>query len=224
MNVVLIMAGGRGKRMGTSEKKQFIKVNHKPLIVYTIGIFLRLPEIDKIIVVAPESDNSRMQNICLSEFPDASIKIVPGGKSRQNSVINGLQACPADTDLVLIHDAVRPFAKAEMIRQLIKLAEKHQAAIPASSVRYTLKQVKCNKILQTIPRSDLYNAQTPQVFKYHLIKKYHELALHLDKEFTDDSSILEYYRIPVHILEVDENNFKITEPIDLEIARYLLSK
>ncbi len=222
MNVALIMAGGSGNRMLAKEKKQFININGKELIAYTLAEFYGNPEIDKVIVVTPEADLERMREICKAKFSQDTIEVIAGGSIRQHSVINGLEACPAGTKLVLIHDAVRPFVNRIMLQELMQIARKKKAVIPCSPVRNTIKRVNEGLILETIPREDLYNAQTPQVFEYDLILKYHRLALEQEREFTDDSSILEYFGIPVYFYLSDDSNFKITEPHDLTIARLLL--
>jgi 2-C-methyl-D-erythritol 4-phosphate cytidylyltransferase len=222
MNVALIMAGGSGRRMLVDEKKQFLLINGKPLIAYTLAKFCGHPEIDVVVIVAPEVDIERMQAICRQYFPEEEIMISAGGAERQISVINGLKACPDATDIVLIHDAVRPFVTGEMISDLISLAKIHQAVIPCSPVRNTIKRISGHQITETVAREDLYNAHTPQVFDYSLIYKYHQKALPISHQFTDDSSILEYFQQPVYFYLCDDSNFKITQPYDLVLAEYLL--
>ena len=222
MNVALIMAGGSGKRMLVTEKKQFLPINGKPLIVHTLEKFCGHPEIDQVIIVAPADDLTRMQFICEQYFPEEEIMLTAGGAERQISVINGLKACPSSTKLVLIHDAVRPFVSNELISELIRLTKLHGAVIPCSPVRNTIKRISGEQIKETVPRQDLYNAHTPQVFIYSLIYKYHEKALNVKHQFTDDSSILEYFQQPVYFYLCDDSNFKITQPYDLILAEYLI--
>jgi len=222
MNVALIMAGGSGKRMQVAEKKQFLLINGKPLIVHTLEKICGHPEIDQVIIVAPADDLARMQSICEQYFPEKEIMLTAGGTERQISVINGLKACPSTTELVLIHDAVRPFVSNQLISELIKLAKLHGAVIPCSPVRNTIKRISGEQIIETVPRQDLYNAHTPQVFSYSLIYKYHEKALNVKHQFTDDSSILEYFQQPVYFYLCDDSNFKITQPYDLILAEYFL--
>jgi len=222
MNVALIMAGGSGRRMQSEVKKQYIEIHGKPLLVYTLVKFCEHPEIDKVIVVSPENDIDGTIAICQKYFPTHEIMVIPGGAERQLSVINGLKACSPDTSLVLIHDAVRPFVKPELISELIALAKIKKAVIPCSPVRYTIKRIADDKVLETVPRQELYNAHTPQVFDYDLIFKYHQKALQIEHEFTDDSSILEYFQIPVYYHLCDDTNFKITEPQDLQQAELIL--
>lgn len=224
MNVALIMAGGSGKRMQLAEKKQFVEIENRPLIAYTIDKFCGIDDIGMIIIVVPNEDIKRMREICAREFSDQQIRIIQGGNTRQQSVLNGLQACPPDTKLVLIHDAVRPFIKPGVIKELLRIAAEKRAVIPVSRVRYTIKQSDGVSVSLTVPRSNLYNAQTPQVFDWKLIKKCHREALNVQESFTDDSSILEYYKIPVYLYLTDDSNFKITERHDLFLARLLISE
>jgi len=222
MNVALIMAGGSGRRMQSNLKKQYIEIHGKPLLAYTLAKFCEHSEIDKVIVVSPENDVNGTIAICQEYFPQQEIMVIPGGAERQISVINGLKACSPDTSLVLIHDAVRPFVTAELISELIALAKIKKAVIPCSPVRYTIKRIADGRILETVPRSDLFNAHTPQVFDYELIYEYHQKALQVEYKFTDDSSILEYFQIPVYYLPCDDSNFKITQPQDLQQAELIL--
>jgi 2-C-methyl-D-erythritol 4-phosphate cytidylyltransferase len=222
MNVALIMAGGSGTRMQSKEKKQFIDINGKPIIAYTLAKFCSHPRIDKVIIVSHPEDICQMHNICKMHFPGNDITITAGGKTRQISALNGIKICPADTRLVLIHDAVRPFLEENLISRLIDLAKLYNAVIPCSPVRFTIKRVLDHKIMETIPRHSLYNAHTPQVFDYKLIYKYHLMAENIDYEFTDDSSILEYFQIPVYIHTCQDTNQKITTTQDLITAKFLL--
>ncbi|MCF7918736.1 MAG: 2-C-methyl-D-erythritol 4-phosphate cytidylyltransferase [Candidatus Cloacimonetes bacterium] len=221
MNTALIMAGGSGARMNDSRKKQFILVKNKSILQYTLEKFILHPLIDEIVVVVPEDDITITEQIC-SSAGASFIRIVAGGITRQQSVINGLNACPEGTDIVLIHDGVRPFVKEDLITRLIIKARECKAVIPVSKVRNTLKEVQENIITRTISRELLFNALTPQVFAYELILSCHQRARLVNHHFTDDSSILEYFSIPVQVIITDGSNLKITEPGDLEIARLLL--
>jgi 2-C-methyl-D-erythritol 4-phosphate cytidylyltransferase len=224
MNTALIMAGGSGSRMLANDKKQFLLLNGRPLIAYTLDNFDSIREIEDIIVVAPQAELTRMDLLCRQEFPSREIKVIAGGSTRQQSVSNGLNACSSQTEIVLIHDGVRPFAKKELIIKLINIAREKKAVIPVSPVRNTIKRIKEDQITATVPRQQLFCAHTPQVFDYQLIKKYHRLALELTVSFTDDSSILEHFGIPVHVWITDDSNIKITQPHDLKIAGMLLKK
>ena len=191
------------------------------VLQYTLEKFISHPQIDEIVLVVPKEDIEEAQTIC-SNAGASYIRLVSGGATRQQSVINGLNACPSETDIVLIHDGVRPFINEDIITKLIVAAREHKAVIPVSKVRNTIKEVNDDIIKKTVPRRTLYNALTPQVFAYELILSCHQQARSINYQFTDDSSILEYFSIPVHVIVTDDSNFKITEPHDLEIARKLL--
>jgi 2-C-methyl-D-erythritol 4-phosphate cytidylyltransferase len=221
MNTALITAGGIGARMNASVKKQFMLINGKTVLQHTLEKFINHPLIDDIVLVVPEDDISEAESIC-SKAEAPYIRIVSGGITRQQSVENGLKACPEGTAIVLIHDGVRPFVKEETISELIALARDYKAVIPVSKIRNTIKEVQHKVIMRTVSREFLYNALTPQVFDYELILSCHEQARTINYHFTDDSSILEYFSIPVHVLVTDDSNLKITEPYDLELARHLL--
>lgn len=223
MNTALIMAGGSGKRMRSAKRKQLLILNDKPIIQHTLEKFNDHKDIDHIVLVIPEAAKNEFLEI-LSRLDSSKITLQYGGKERQQSVINGLNACPENTDIVLIHDGVRPFVKAELITELIDCARKFKAVIPVSKMRNTVKEVHNGIIKKTVPRENLYNALTPQVFEYNTILECHKKAQNTDIVFTDDSSILEYYNIPVHVIVTDESNLKITEPHDLKIAQYLLNE
>ena len=217
-NVAIITAGGSGKRLQNKTKKQFLEISGKPLLFWTIAVFVNLPEIDEIIVSLPPNEK-KWQKIILSEFP--KIIFADGGKERQNSVFNALKKCPLNSDFVLIHDGVRPFVSAKEISQLLAKVKTKKAVIPISKIKNTVKQIKNNKIVKTVSRDDLVNALTPQVFDFKLIFDCHKKVTNT---FTDDAAILEYFNHPVATIESSAKNFKITEQFDLEIAKYILGE
>jgi 2-C-methyl-D-erythritol 4-phosphate cytidylyltransferase len=222
--VAIITAGGSGKRMKSSKKKQFLKLAGRSILSHTIEKFVTTKEVDVIIISLPAAEYEEMKLSLESSFPEANLLFAKGGEKRQNSVFNALQKCPSNTDFVMIHDGVRPFVSREIIIDLLKAAQKHKAVIPVAKVKNTIKQVKSGRVLRTIPRDNLMKALTPQVFDYQLIFNCTKTALENKVEFTDDSSIMEYYGYPVHVLEVGSENFKITDQFDYEIAKYLIEK
>ncbi|MBT3168432.1 MAG: 2-C-methyl-D-erythritol 4-phosphate cytidylyltransferase [Candidatus Cloacimonetes bacterium] len=215
-NIAIITAGGNGSRLQNKTKKQFLEISGKPLIFWTIEVFVNHPEIDEIIVSLPP-DEQKWQKKILAEFP--KITFVEGGKERQDSVFNALKKCPVDTDFVLIHDGVRPFVSAKEISQLLIKVTTEKAVIPISKIKNTVKQIERGKIVKTVSRENLVNALTPQVFDFNLIFDCHKKA---KNNFTDDAAILEHFDYSVAVLECSSKNFKITEPFDLEIAKYIL--
>jgi 2-C-methyl-D-erythritol 4-phosphate cytidylyltransferase len=221
-NIAIITAGGSGIRIKSEKKKQFIEIMDRPLLFWTIDKFANHPEINKIIITLPQDEIKIYKTIIKKEYPNSSIKIIVGGKQRQDSVYNALKICPKDTDLVLIHDGVRPFISQNDISNLIKKAQLKKAVIPVSKVKNTIKKINQDKVITTVQREDLVNAYTPQIFQYKLIKQCHEDAKKIDLYCTDDAALLEYFGHTVYTLECSSHNFKITDKFDLEIAELII--
>jgi 2-C-methyl-D-erythritol 4-phosphate cytidylyltransferase len=219
--IAIITAAGSGRRLKNKTKKQFILLKERPLLFWTLDKFVDHQDLDELIVVLPQ-EQMNFRDLIKTEFSQINISCIAGGKERQESVYKALCACPPDTDLVLIHDGVRPFIAESEIRELVKLARDYSAVIAASKIKNTIKQVAGGKIVRTIPRENLYNALTPQVFKFELIFKYHKKAWQEGLYFTDDSAILEHYGEKVQIFECSAENFKITLPQDILLAEKLL--
>lgn len=221
-NIAIITAAGSGTRISSKSKKQFVKIKERPLLFWTIDRFIYHAEIDQVIIVLPQDELSVFKEVILKEYKAANIEVIAGGEKRQESVYNAIQACPEDTELVLIHDGVRPFVTKDEITKLIIKATIKKAVIPVYKVKNTLKEVINDKIIRTVPRTNIVNALTPQVFSYDLIIKCHEKAMDIEHEFTDDASLLEYFDYPVYTVECSPNNFKITDKTDLEIAKQII--
>ncbi len=221
-NIAIITAGGSGTRISNEKKKQFIEIMNRPLLFWTIDNFVTHADIDHIIITLPQNEIAIYKDLIEKEYPSHSIKIVTGGKLRQNSVYNALTSCPKNTELVLIHDGVRPFISQTDISNLIKKTQQKKAVIPVSKVKNTVKKINQDIVLETIPRDDLVNAFTPQVFQYKLIKQCHDAAKIESIYCTDDAALLEHFGYSVYTLECSSNNFKITDLFDLEIAKLIL--
>ena len=222
--VAIITAGGSGKRIKSKVKKQYIKLKQRPILFWTLDKFIHHKLIDNIIIALPEDDFAEMQKSLSNEFPDYDFNLVKGGKERQDSVFNALCACSKNTNLVLIHDGVRPFIDPAEITNLIEIAKLKKAVIPVTKVKNTIKEIDESKIVKTVTRKNLVAALTPQVFDYKLIVSNHMKAFNDRIETTDDASILEYYGIPVYYLECSSQNIKITDHFDLQIAESILEK
>ena len=221
-NIAIINAGGSGKRIMGEKKKQFIKIMDRPLLFWTIDKFAGHPDINQIIITLPQDEIENYKIIIEKEYKDFPISIFAGGYQRQDSVYNALVLCPEDTDIVLIHDGVRPFISQIDISDLIKKAQLEKAVIPVSKIKNTIKKIKQNKVVTTVPREDLVNALTPQVFQYKLIKQCHDEAKKIELYCTDDAALLEHFGHTVYTLECSSHNFKITDPFDLEIAEFII--
>ena len=221
-NVAIITAGGSGIRIKSDKKKQFIEIMDRPLLFWTIDKFAGHPDINQIIITLPQDEIDSYKTIIETEYHNSSISVIVGGKQRQDSVYNALTLCPEDTELVLIHDGVRPFISQDEISNLIIKAHQKKAVIPVNKVKNTIKKIKQNKVITTVQRDDLVNALTPQVFQYNLIKKCHEDAKKIDLYFTDDASLFEHFGHSVYTLECSSHNFKITDQFDIKIAEIII--
>lgn len=222
-NCVVIVAGGKGTRMGEEISKQFLKINEKPILYYTIKAFEDCKEIDEIIVVIGANDINYFKNNIkdIYEFNKLN-KVVCGGKERQNSVYNGLKACE-NCEIVLIHDGARPFVNENIIKKGIEFAKQYGASACGVIPKDTIK-VKDEKGLSinTLKRSELFAVQTPQCFEYELIMKAHEYIQDKDIQVTDDTMAVELLGKSVYLYEGDYTNIKITTPEDLILANYLV--
>jgi 2-C-methyl-D-erythritol 4-phosphate cytidylyltransferase len=219
-NVVIITAGGAGKRLNAAKKKQFLEIEGRSILEWTILPFLQVEAISEIIITLPSEEVDFYEKYFNKIFSEKALRCIAGGKERQESVFLALQSCAADTEKALIHDGVRPFVRKIDIEKMMQLCQ--TAIIPISPVKYTLKQVKNGKIIKTVPREEIFEAHTPQIFSYPVIWKFHQKAKELSGQFTDDASILEYFGIEVDTYETKEVNLKITTQEDLELAKYIL--
>ncbi len=214
---VIIVAGGQGIRMQGALPKQFLSLNGIPVLMHTIAAFQH-PNMEVILVMS--KDYIRYwEELCSSYNFKIDYRIVSGGKSRAESVKNGLEVINEE-GLVAIHDAVRPFVSSDMIERLYCEAEAHDSAIPVIDVKDTLREVNGNGESITVPRSSYRAVQTPQVFKVSKLKT--AFAKTDFANFTDEASLYESTGNKVFLVEGEESNFKITVPFDLVIAEVLL--
>ncbi len=222
-NIAIILASGNGDRMGIDIPKQFAKIAGKTVIEHTLEIFERNFEIDEIVVVTKKEYVEKCEKIVIDNGYKKISKILVGGKTRQESCSCAVMILDAqDEDNVLIHDGVRPFLSDIIIKNCIEALKKHRAVVVAVASTDTLVKVDSDLIIEKIPnRTYLMRGQTPQAFKYDLIKKAHTLANN-DKEqnnFTDDCGLIKHYNLSdIFAVNGDECNIKITKPIDLHIA------
>lgn len=226
-SIALIPAAGMGKRMGASINKQYLLLNDLPIVARTIAVFEQSSLIDAIYLVIPEEEIP----YCREHVVDACgfrkiAAIVPGGPERQNSVMNGLRAMQksvSDADVVLIHDGVRPLVTEIMLRDSITIARLHDGAVVAVPVKDTIKVVHDGIVHDTPPRENLWQAQTPQSFRFGIIFKAHLSAETGSFSGTDDASLIERDGGEVRIIRGDYRNIKITTPEDLLLAEAYLS-
>ncbi|CDE89729.1 2-C-methyl-D-erythritol 4-phosphate cytidylyltransferase [Clostridium sp. CAG:729] len=209
----IIPAGGTSSRFG-NKNKLLEKINGKEVIKYTVQAFEN-SNVDEIIICANVSIIEELQEI----LKDCrKVKIIEGGETRQASVFNGLKA--SECDYVLIHDAARPMITTDLVNQTIEMVKDKNALTVATKTIDTIKEVEDGKITRTIDRAKLYNTQTPQAFKYELIKDAHTKLY--GKNFTDDAGMLEELGETVYILNGSYKNIKITTQNDIDIAKTYL--
>ncbi|HPX19710.1 MAG: 2-C-methyl-D-erythritol 4-phosphate cytidylyltransferase [Desulfomonilia bacterium] len=215
----VIVAGGSGTRFG--RKKQFLDLCGVPLIRRTVDVFASHEAVDTIIVAVPPEDIDLTRQIL--EGAASPVRVVQGGRTRQESVYNGLLNI-AGAGTVLVHDAVRPLVTGELISRVLEGLGEGDACIPVLAVSNTLKEVREGVVVRTVPRSDLYEVQTPQAFPVLKILKAHTLARQRGiLDATDDSAVIEQAGGVVRVVEGDPFNIKITVAKDLEIAEAMLT-
>jgi len=223
---VIIPAAGKGRRMGLDTPKQFFVLAGLPILVHTVRAFLNISDIEIIVLVAPPDLRPQVDEIADSYGlyrSGSQLLIVNGGRRRQDSVKAGLDSLPADVELVLVHDGARPLVTAELIAACLHEARCSGASMAAVPVSDTLKSVSTKKkIMSTVDRSGLWQAQTPQAAKTSLLKKAYAAAEKDGFVGTDEASLIEHLGIPVTVVPGSEKNIKITRPEDLIIAEALL--
>lgn len=221
---VIIVAGGSGLRMGTEIPKQFLPISGKPILLRTIDAFRNAVDGIKIIVCLPATHFDYWHKCCNEYgFNTDNITIVEGGKTRFHSVLNGLNTIQEDGNaLVGVHDGVRPFATAEMINRLYDAAAKDKAVVPVVDSVDSVRILSENGENSQIDRRMVKLVQTPQVFDLQLLRKAYGVGF--IETFTDDASVVEYSGHKISLVEGCRENIKITTPMDLAIAEYMLRR
>ncbi|MBO5371221.1 MAG: 2-C-methyl-D-erythritol 4-phosphate cytidylyltransferase [Lachnospiraceae bacterium] len=224
----IVLAGGSGKRMGGSCKKQYLLLDEKPILYYSLKAFQDSPYIDVIILVTNEPEYC-MEELVLKYHMDKVIKAVPGGKERYHSVYNGLQAVEQKSvcDYVLIHDGARPFVTGDIIKRSVECVEQYQACVVGMPVKDTIKIADEMEFAKATPdRKCVWMIQTPQTFSFALIKNAYEQILKDTPEgITDDAMVIESQNLAkVKLIPGSYENIKITTPEDMEIAEVFLNK
>ena len=218
----IIPAAGGGERFG--EKKQLKLLNDRPLIFHTIQPFIKSELINEIIVVLPKDDVNQMARELKSTLTSKKIKVVPGGETRQQSVNNGLISSDKESELICIHDGVRPFVTLTLIEKVIKASVGHDGAILAVPSSDTIKKVMEDQILETLPREIIWRAQTPQVFQKPALEEAIKIAIDENLEVTDEASILEKIGYQIGFIEGSLLNIKITTKEDWIFAKAIYNE
>lgn len=217
---VILVAGGKGLRMGGDVPKQFLPVEGRPVLMRTIDVFLRACPGIRVILVLPQAHQSYWKQLCQAYSFDEQVQIANGGETRFHSVANGLALIPDDEEAVVgVHDGVRPFVAEDTIRRCFAEAEKAGAVVPVVPVVETIRELTADGGSRTMDRNAYRLVQTPQTFRLSVLKEAYRQPY--EPSFTDDASVVERAGSPVALVEGNRENIKITTPSDLLFAQSL---
>ena len=220
MDYVIIVAGGKGLRMGSDIPKQFLPIGGKPVLMRTIERFREYAPTLQIVLVLPKSQQDYWHQLCKDYDFKVEYILADGGETRFHSVQNGLAKIPDDAEGVVgVHDGVRPFPSIDVIRNCYETAREKKAVIPVIPVVETVRHLK-GETSETVPRNDYRLVQTPQTFDIQLLKAANRQPY--NDGFTDDASVVESYGHAITLVEGNRENIKITTPYDLKIAEVLI--
>lgn len=223
---VIVPAAGSGTRLGGAVKKQFLLLRDKPILVHTLQRFEHCPDIDEIALAVPEQSIAEIETV-LSHYRLHKVsKVTVGGEKRQDSVYNVLKKIPAKlSDIVLVHDGVRPFVEPKRISHLIKMCKEYNAAVLAVQPKDTIRRSAGGDFFdQTLDRNALWLVQTPQAFRAELLLKAYEKAKKEKFYSTDEAALVERIGAKVKIVEGSYDNIKITTQEDLELGKLILDR
>ena len=220
MDYIIIVAGGKGLRMGSDIPKQFLPIGGKPVLMRTLERFREYSADIQIILVLPEAQQEYWHQLCKEYHFNVEYTLANGGQTRFHSVQNGLAKVPDDAQGVVgVHDGVRPFPSIEVIKNCYETARTKKAVIPVIPVVETVRHLEGEKSV-TVPRGDYRLVQTPQTFDIQLLKSANRQPY--NDGFTDDASVVESYGYEITLVEGNRENIKITTPYDLKIAEVLI--
>ena len=220
MEYVIIVAGGKGLRMGSDIPKQFLPIGGKPVLMRTIERFRQYSADIQIILVLPEAQQAYWQQLCKKYDFHVYYQLANGGETRFHSVQNGLALIPDNAEGVVgVHDGVRPFPSIEVIRRCYETAQSQKAVVPVIPVVETVRHLENEKSV-TVPRAEYCLVQTPQTFDIQLLKAANRQPY--NDGFTDDASVVEAFGFDITLVEGNRENIKITTPYDLKIAEVLI--
>ena len=213
----ILVAGGKGLRMGSDIPKQFLPLRGRPVLMHTIDVFRRTYPDIHIILVLPREQQDYWRQLCGQHDYDVELCVADGGETRFHSVRNGLSLIPDDAmGVVGVHDGVRPFVSPETIRRCFEAAEEFGAVVPVVPVVETVRQLLADGSSMTVDRNAYRLVQTPQTFDIQLLKKAYGQPF--DPFFTDDASVVEAMGHPIKLVEGNNENIKLTNPADLKLA------
>jgi 2-C-methyl-D-erythritol 4-phosphate cytidylyltransferase len=225
----LVLAAGRGERLGHELPKAFVPLAGRPLLLRSLEALAAVCEIERLVPVVAERDLPRLRGLAaeLAAIPGLAGRLadpVAGGRERQDSVAAGLAALPPGPEWVVVHDAARPLVRPADVARVIEAAGREGAAILAAPVRDTIKRVRAGRVVQTPERSECWAAQTPQVFRVALLREALEKARAEGFLGTDDAQLVERLGLPVAVVPGDPGNLKLTHPEDLAAAEQWLER
>ncbi len=216
----VIVAAGRGTRLGNPTPKAFLLLGGRPLFAHSLLTFAAVPAVEELLLVVAADFAEAARQLVQQHLPGLAIRVVHGGAERQDSVANGVAA--ASADYVAVHDAARPFASPALVSACIAAAEQHGAAIAAVPAFDTLKRVVDQQIVATVDRQQIWLAQTPQVVRTNLLRAAIDAARTEEFLGTDEASLLERAGVAVHVVPGEAGNRKITTPDDWRWAEWML--
>jgi 2-C-methyl-D-erythritol 4-phosphate cytidylyltransferase len=220
MDYIIIVAGGKGLRMGSDIPKQFLPIGGKPVLMRTLERFRQYSPTLQIILVLPKAQQDYWQKLCKEYAFDIDYQLADGGETRFHSVQNGLAKIPDNAQGVVgVHDGVRPFPSIDVIRNCYETAREKKAVIPVIPVVETVRHLKGDTSV-TVSRNDYRLVQTPQTFDIQLLKEANRQPY--NDGFTDDASVVEAFGFNITLVEGNRENIKITTPYDLKIAEVLI--
>ena len=224
MNVAIVVAAGRGTRLGGDRPKQFLEVGGVPIVIHALKQFERSAAINQIVTVLPAEETAGFSSLAQKFGLSKLSRVVSGGATRAQSVLRGLQAID-QAEFVAVHDGARPFVTAAEIERVMEAARMSGAAVLVAPVADTIKELEGNRIVRTVPRANLRRALTPQCFRYDILKRAYQALEELEAagvEVTDDSFLVERLGVEIVAVEGSARNIKITREEDLLLAEVLL--
>jgi len=222
MITVILASGGRGERFGGELPKQFLPLGSLPVYLHSLFLFEKHPKIDKIVIVCPEDFGGRVEEEVKRYGLTKVFSIAYGGRTRQESVFNGIKASPVETQYFLVHDAVRPCLSQSLLNRVIEGMLEKGAVIPVLPCRDALVKIEEERVLTPVDRSSVYLVQTPQGMKAEYLRACLDRAEKEGKVFPDEGSLLHFYGFEVFTVLGEITNLKITYPQDFELAEIII--
>lgn len=222
MVYAIVLAAGRGRRMGGGPPKQFMSLAGRPLLFHALAAFERASQVDHVVLVTLAGRVDRCREDVRRWGLGKVSAVVAGGERRQDSVAEGLGAVPADASVIAVHDGARPLILPEQIDAVVDLASKKGSAVLGTPVTDTIKEIEDGRVLHTLDRSRMWCVQTPQAFRASIFREAHGEAARRGYGGTDDTSLVERLNAPVYVVAGRQDNLKITAPEDLAMAESIL--